>query len=527
MTTYVNVPYIHLERILDDGSTILFESSRETSEEFDFQDVFGINKMNIKLSQAGFYATFDIPIAQQMVQNPALRGVLSRITSFNGKWKCTFGWRGPERNSLKTFEANLSNSKIEFDAQLPGFNLTIELQSIYRNALYNIPIGFCSKTREFVRNGLNNNQLPISKILELLFDDCRAAVSDHQQAINQSQETISSYLTAPPDNYVVDTLYRLNKENIFYGLTEDDIPRVKDMVFTILLNENQTSENAVKEILLNANMVKTSTAEAIIRPENWDSLNVWHYMAGLLNDNDFIVYPTPWSDRGAKIGAFMNSSLTQGVVREVEFDGTFSPREGQRKFISTFRTELDVLDPNSGIISVSISTDSGENSIGTAKAIQNLINSNSSTANENAMLEAGKAKTGSYAENKAAEEFQNSLHNTWLRQSKSLSLEIYGNNDIFIWDNLNINLLDDLFSGVYKINEVEYNIEEGSYTTSIEAFQLIEGRRALDKLSNAKPSDYTYYEPNTVPTRTETDNQRVERKTRQGKTLNWTDFGKF
>ena len=67
--------------------------------------------------------------------------------------------------------------------------------------------------------------------------------------------------------------------------------------------------------------------------------------------------------------------------------------------------------------------------------------------------------------------------------------------DIFIWDNLNLKIFGELFSGIYKVNSVEYNVDPGSFTTSLEAFQLIRGKRAYTKIKDPREIEFKYFKP--------------------------------
>lgn len=492
---YTNVPFIRIEKILPNGESILFAASNELQEEVDFQNIFNVSSLKVKVSQFGFFASVSVPIFQQFIVNAPVMTFLEKVLTFEGKWICSFGWKGPIRNSSCSFEASLTSPNITVDPTIPGYDLTFNLQSVYTNALTSIPVGLCEKTREHVRIGLASNNLTISGILKVLFDECRSLVRDHSKINVPSQQNLYESLTVPQSNFVSNSSERYKAENIFMSTTEEDIPKLEDLLFTVVVSDSQSNEDAIKDILLNANILKSRYAEEIIKPENADTLTVWKYFCGILRDNDFLVYPTPWIGKSSKIAAFLNVNTFDGNVRELEFDGNFKTKSISEKFITTFKTEIDILKRDSGIINLNISTESGEMSMQSALAVQQLINQGNEDTYQETAFSSNSFKGSEFSGDKSAQDFRSSILNCWLHQSKKLTATLYGNTDIFIWDNLNISAYGELFSGVYKISRVDYNVTPNSFVTDIEAFQLLSGKQAISYLQNTKEADFIFFKP--------------------------------
>lgn len=287
---------------------------------------------------------------------------------------------------------------------------------------------------------------------------------------------------------------RVFNSNVIKYATKEDIPKPEDIRLVVFSEKGDLNElNKIYNAFNNEGIYNSDVINKITSESNVD-LNVLQFISQLLTDNGYMIIPRPGSvdlESGKILWMIMQSDFDNigETIVESEFVGigngktsTISnalpryvrPNEYGRTRVGPIYGEMsgiiqmfgsgtnlensklfDLHSSENIVLSINASTEDGESTVQSFQAAQNISQNNIEGGNGNV-------------------DYMNSIFKIMSQQSKKISMETLGFQELNPGDNIYVKLGGGLFSGRYKVLEMEHKINQ-SFTTSITAFRTVEG----------------------------------------------------
>lgn len=256
-------------------------------------------------------------------------------------------------------------------------------------------------------------------------------------------------------------------EALFYG-KKSDIPNPSDIRLAVFGSIDPNMTPYEKMIAFNAEKVSNEASFDYLK-ESYKDVSVLQFIVSLLQENGFTIFPTVANlSKDGKIGWMIiqtNFNNIGGNV-EKEYIGINIVEKPEAvsngdKWVNTIVNDkngtmlFDLHSNKNVIISINANVDNGESSIGTILATQ--------------MMSEEGVPSGQVMRN-----VRNEIFSYLAGMAKTVDLTCMGISSLKWFDNIYVNLGGPLFSGLYKIIELEHKIDSG-FETSFTAIQTRDG----------------------------------------------------
>jgi hypothetical protein len=523
------VPYYSLYFQTADGKTYNV-SSLENYLGFTNKKQIGVSSIDVESDMNSIKVNVKMFIGEGHILDADLgEGILYEMLKLQNKWTLEFGWAAGidgEKRIIRNMRL-IDEITIDFDKTNRGYELTIDLMPAFSHALGEINIHMLEKLKKnlkaeknllrrvggFVTNIFGNNDpsplqprtpMSLAKIISEVLDECRevitnwapetdvsdfipekASAADNYQPKRHSSrfpdlpsrrqvEEIAPFNPSEPSSTRAD-IARQRKEiedqiellatyasDSFRALTVDDIPEISDFRFSISKDTADECDNLINSIFNNT-AVKRDTIDKLT-DTSMKNMNVMQFLTGLLADNGFSIHQS--------LGLISESGRLEFLVFNSDMFGKKSSVvEREYKYITSEKYERVSGGDTLGVTFVDKSGHAFDlrsrfNRISTITAsIQNGETNLIAAIAEAKFMEEG---SGSMMEN------IDSYYQLLASRSKSISITTYGMPKAKAWDDISINFIGKLLTGLYKIMKISHTISDSNFETSLELTQVTE-----------------------------------------------------
>lgn len=434
------IPFCELRRkpfSTGDGKHITFNAAKK--ETIHFNDVLGLKKCTIKMLGDTISADVVIPIHQSMLEGASLETVRS-IFMLDSRWDLTFGWASDMNQRMTLSELQPVKIDIVFDQTIRGYQIKIKLVAVIERVLHNIQVRRLTTFRSnmWLTDGvISSKSMTLGSMIGGVLDACRML------RFAEGIETDDGFVYAP--------------DTVPFKFNPEEIPSAEEVLVYVVDDEVNAFETY--ESLITGQLPETSTVNDIIKEDT--VLSVEQYISNLLMERGFtLVYsPVVRDSIGRPRLIIMPVMATVGKnVKEYTFKGlTQSALDAQitnsRDGITQQYTgRFDLLSMSNVIKSISVSTNAGEDTLASELAQQ--------------------AVAQGAQEDTAMKKHRFSMYEYIRKLAKTIEMETIGLPKLELFSNIEIVFAGDLFSGTYKILEIEHTIDDDDFETSVSMIQL-------------------------------------------------------
>lgn len=434
------IPFCELRRkpfSIGDGKNITFNASKK--ETIMFNDVLGLKSCKVKLLGDTISADVVIPIHQSQLEGAGLETIRS-IFMLDSRWDLTFGWASDVNQRMTLSELQPIKINITYDQKIRGYQIKIKLVAVVERVLHNIQVRRLTTLRSsmWLNDGvISTKSMTLGTIVGGVLDACR--MLRYAEGI----ETDDGFVYAP--------------DTVPFRFNQDEIPSADEILVYVVDDEVNAFETY--DSLVTGQLPETSTVNDLIKEDT--VLSVEQYISNLLMERGFtLVYsPIVRDSIGRPRLMIMPVMATVGRnVKEYTFKGLSktaaeaqitNPRDGVTQ---QYTGSFDLLSMNNLIKSIEVSTDAGEDTLASELAQQ--------------------AVAQGAQEDTAMKKHRFSMYEYIRKLAKSIEMETIGLPKLELFSNIEIVFAGDLFSGTYKILEIEHSIDADEFETSVSMIQL-------------------------------------------------------
>lgn len=434
------IPFCELRRkpfSTGDGKNVTFNASKK--ETIFFNEVLGLKSCKIKMLGDTISADVTIPIHQSMLEGSSLETVRS-IFMLDSRWDLTFGWASDMNQRMTLSELQPVKINITYDQSIRGYQIKIKLVAVVERVLHNIQVRRLTTFRNnmwLTDGAISTSSMTLGKMVGGVLDACR------QLKYAEGIETDDGFIYTP--------------DTVPFKFNPEEIPSADEVLVYVVDDEVNAFETY--ESLITGQMPETSTVNDIIKEDT--VLSVEQYISNLLMERGFaLVYsPVVRDSIGRPRLIIMPVMATVGRnVKEYTFKGLTkaaldaqitNSRDG---ITQQYTGRFDLLSMDNMIKSIEVSTDAGEDTLASELAQQ--------------------AVAQGAQEDTAMKKHRFSMYEYIRKLAKSIEMTTIGLPKLELFSNLEIVFAGNLFSGTYKILEIEHSIDDDEFETSVSMIQL-------------------------------------------------------
>ena len=470
-------------------------------------EIMGLQNVEIKYGMGFITVDVSFPIHQDMIRAAEVDkdSEVASLFDLGNRWLIEFGWGNTD--PYKIDEMMLADWSLDYDQSLRSFIGKFKLVPKHSFILADIKVFMLVKEIKEIRTAYNKRileELSIGSVVSKILDGCVRVINEHG-----AEGTIKDVpVTQEANNQSVDAPFELpllpyqpreeteNKESWWrrfkipgFGTNKDgtkedqvamvsetfmlakpeDVPKPEDIRIMLFGDKGLTPTQQARAFR-NSAMQSDATLQKLTVDSNKD-MNVNQFITSLLRDNGYSWMPSLASinDKGTLQWIILQSNFNNmdDHVEEVEVIGIRPQNDTEitkEKLINTWGEKnkktaqlFDLHSNRNVVISVNASTDQGRSTIATAQAAEAIANANT-TVPADEVNQANKNRMYAYL----------------AQQAKEINLEILGFPEIKIGDNIFVNLAGDLYSGKYKIIEMDHKIGD-NFITNLRAIRTLSG----------------------------------------------------
>lgn len=511
------IPHVKLSYENEEGKQIFVGGTQITLEESGYgtNKIMGVNEANIKYGGSAISCDVSFPIYQSMIRDVALNNSnneLNRLFNMNNQWTIEFGWSN-KINHYKLSGMRIFEMSISYEADIKSFMANLKLIPKYNYLLTDITLAMVGDEVGQILQAMKNKNdttddlmewghpLSLGSVITRLLEGCKRILSGGQvifDTINTNTESsnaipINQYTqfnTSPAEN-TASFVQPQNNESLdtkrmsgewfnsfvshrYLNGVPDDIPNPSE-IRLVLFSTSSIPDMHIYAVAAEFNsepMPLQATIQKLSESKNYDT-NILQFITAMLQENGYGILATPHTvNRSGKLQWMILQTDINNIgvnVDEEEFEGV-NLKDGPKlisntdnKFVNTFcdpnnkeQSQLfDLHSARNDVISITVSTDAGTSTYATARAAE-------------AISEAENIVPG--GEN--ITRYKDSMFSLVAKQSHEINVDVLGMPEMKIGDNFHVKLGGEIFSGKYKIIELEHKLSD-SFETSIRAIRLM------------------------------------------------------
>jgi len=495
-----------IRRPIGDTQASLIDSS------FGRTKIMGLDDVTIKYGMG--YITVDIsfPIHQHMLQNVEIddkTSELYKLFALDSTWDIEFGWGGGEAE-FKIYGMKMINWGINYESDKRAFIAKFTLVPAPKLILSDIKFDMISHIFDDIIDATEmdiegaGHPRSLGGIISKVLETCRSLISTdetytaYRQWLNSDPNSQPVELNSNPKilspmrKYAhIDTwstggdikrnTRRLTLSKRFFSATRDDIPYPSTM--RLLTFGNKTTTAKEKSKYFNSNPIPNSDPIFAYakNPDSSANLSVYAFIEELLRSWGYTLFPN--------FEALNKDGKIKWMIIQTEFNNIGKVEEKEWIGINTVEKEEATVNGGKLVNTIINPTEKNDDRIFDLHSNRNVVLSINATTDEgvstigssyitDALVRGGKnsteIKNNEDETNVEIEKERESIFALLAEQAKIVEMECLGLPELKIADNIIVNLGGVLYSGKYKVIEIEHKISE-SFTTSIRAVQTIEG----------------------------------------------------
>lgn len=514
------VPNVRLlqEREDSPGGWKIIGDTRIPLDQSDFgrTEVSGIKSTSIKFGPTFLEVNVSFPIHQSMLTDITIDDTdseMAQLFAFDTEWKVEYGWLGNENaTSFGISKLLLLETGLEYDESLRSFMANFKLVPRYSYILADMPLSMIPGAMHKITSALTTiggkenydstlgDPLSLGRVLTEILQDCSEQLKNKQiteglSKVEESEDragegssdglyvagdlgtqTIGGERVEPKYEtyeHFVGEAQKVIPSHRFQNASPDDVPDPSEIRLVMFAGSKSNNNlDAVAREFNSTPMADQTPLYKLTDRANWD-MSVLKFINLLLESNEFSLMPMPFNiDKDGQMGWTIIQTDLNNIGEEldegewigidvIDKQSTLN-NQGLQRLIKDFgmkgTKESQLFDLHSGknvVSSISANIDAGRSTYATALATENLVNNISSGTGINTL------------------DFRNSRFALIARQSHEISLDTIGIPELKVGDNIAIYLGGPLFTGTYKIIELEHKVDDGSFMSSIRCIRLV------------------------------------------------------
>lgn len=477
---FTSIPYVVMVCTPQNGDPIVIHDVNTYGETFDLDNSIGIKSLNVKQGTDNtIIFESKMFVNRKFIESAKIDSLdgskIDSITNLNSTWSIEFGWSNPEFGKKSISNLVMFEPTITYDQTTRSFEIGMKFYPVQNIALSDIKMKmlgeeFYSYIKNYEKDGKNKesvegmeHQYSLSRIISKTLLACENLV----ERLENEGEIVEELIKKKKFWFDEKEQIRVALADIMGSITKDDIPDPNN-VHLIIAGTNRTDVDEKRNAFSQERLARTDFFEKVNNLEDYKDLSVFMFLQKVLNENGYTFFAnfatieksTPKSNSMVLtiIPIMFNNADS---YYEIEYIGLnlFSTREigqGKEKLMKTFvgndgSVAIDFHSPECPVLDAQANIEQGETTLASIERTDSILNN-------------GKGK-----------EHIDSIYKIIASAAKYMDITLIGNPEINAGDNLMLALAGDLFTGRYKVLEVEHDISN-NFTTRINCVSTGDGK---------------------------------------------------